>query len=305
MSYPNYSNYIVSGMEVSTTVSTTLSATTTKYTGLRGDPFKKMLETILVQRSKMAPKYIEKILSDEGLKVFDQAFTHATYDEINNYEVYELLGDSTINKCVVWYLARRFPQLKTPEGVAIISKMKTDLVSKKTFCMLGDKLGLWEFVSCSDEVRKTNMKKTLEDVFESFIGALEFLLDNIREGCGYSFCYNIVGSLFDEMNISLRYQDIYDAKTRLKELFDFHKGKSMSEMKYGSYKGDDNIVTSEVFVTALHNGKWLHNLCVGEGKAHLKIDAEKRASEVAIRTLKEMGIYKPIPEIFKILNKNE
>ena len=293
-----YAQNVVSGIS-------NVSGVSEKYTGLRGAPFKKMLETILVQRSKMAPKYIEKILSDEGLKVFDQAFTHATYDEVNNYEVYELLGDSTINKCVVWYLTRRFPQLKNPAGVAIISKLKTDLVSKKTFCMLGDKLGLWEYVSCSEEVRKTNMKKTLEDVFESFIGALEFLLDGIREGCGYSFCYNIVTSLFDEINISLKYQDIYDAKTRLKELFDFQKGKTMNDMKYNHVKGEDNMVTSSVCVSVLRNGQWIRDLCVGEGKAHLKIDAEKRASEFAIRNLKDMGIYKPIPEIFKILNRNE
>ena len=48
------------------------------------------------------------------------------------------------------------------------------------------------------------------------------LLDKkIGLSVGYSVCYNIVKELFDQVKISLKYEDLYDAITRLKETQDY------------------------------------------------------------------------------------
>ena len=44
-----------------------------------------------------------------------------------NYEPIEILGDSIVNCCIVWYLSRRFPQLNCQDGVKIIARLKIDM----------------------------------------------------------------------------------------------------------------------------------------------------------------------------------
>ena len=269
------------------------------YHGARDETFKKMIVNILSTRSGLKQKYIDSITDEEGMKVFSQAFTHPTINETENYEFYEIIGDSTVNKSIVWYLTRRFPKLRTPQGVPIIARLKICLVSKKTLATLCEKLNVWNFVSSDMDTRQTKMKKTLEDVFEAFLGAVEFLIDSkIKEGAGYSFSYSIIKSLFDEIDISLKYNDLYDAKTRLKELFDFYKNKKIHTFRYETKKIDMFFIT-EVIISVIRDDGKIVNVTSESGKANLKQDSEQKASENALRLLYNMGIYKPEPEIFR------
>ena len=69
--------------------------------------------------------------------------------------------------------------------------------------------------------RVRDKKDLLEDTLEAFIGCTEYLLDKAyRPGVGYAIVYDILSDIFDEIPISLRFEDLYDAKTRLKETFD-------------------------------------------------------------------------------------
>jgi dsRNA-specific ribonuclease len=257
-----------------------------------------MIVNILKSRSELKQKYIDMITDEDGMKVFSQVFTHPTMNEHENYEFYEIIGDSTVNKSIVWYLMRRFPKLRTPQGVPIIARLKICLVSKKTLSILCEKLNVWNFVSSDMDTRQTKMKKTLEDVFEAFLGSVEFLIDSkIKEGAGYSFCYNIIKSLFDEIDISLKYNDLYDSKTRLKELFDFYKNKKIHNFKYETKKIDMFFVT-EVVISLISDGK-IVNITSDSGKANLKQDSEQKASENALRLLYNRGIYKQEPDIFR------
>lgn len=273
------------------------------YHGARDNTFKNMIVNILSKRSGLKQKYIDMITDDEGMKVFSQVFTHPTMDANENYEFYEIIGDSTVNKSIVWYLMRRFPKLRTPQGVPVIARLKICLVSKKTLSSLCEKLNVWNFVSSDMDTRQTKMKKTLEDVFEAFLGAIEFLIDSkIKEGAGYSFCYNIIKSLFDEIDISLKYNDLYDSKTRLKELFDFYKNKKIHNFKYETKKIDVFFVT-EVIISVIRDDGKIVNVVSESGKANLKQDSEQKASENALRLLHNMGIYKQEPDIFRSDNK--
>ena len=206
------------------------------YSGDRGINFEDMIRSIL-KKGKLKEEYIDRITTN-GKELYSQAFTHPTANPDNNYEPLELLGDSIVNCCIVWYLSRRFPQLNCQDGVKIIARLKINLVSKKIFADFGDQLDFWKYVSADKETRDTKMKKTLEDVFEAFFGATQKLIDSeIRMGVGYSICYNIITNLFDTLHISLKYEDLYDAKTRLKEVFDFFK-ETIGQIKYENERVD-------------------------------------------------------------------
>ena len=49
-------------------------------------------------------------------------------------------------------------------------------------------------------------------------------------GVGYYIVYSILKNIFDEKIISLSYNNLYDSKTKLKELFDFMP--SLGKLQY-------------------------------------------------------------------------
>lgn len=264
------------------------------YIAPRGEAFNCLIKSIL-ELGKLKKKYIDLLTNEHNIKIYSQVFTHPTVDSETNYEFFEILGDQTVNKSIVWYLSRRYPFLQSPLGVKIISRLKINLVAKKTFADIGYNLKLWDFVSVDEETRQNRMKKTLEDVFEAFFGATEYILDSqIRNGVGYAICYNIIENLFNDIRISLKYEDLYDAKTRLKENFDYHK-KIKSGILFNE-KYETNKVEKINFVSVYNVYPDGRKNEIGKGSAALKEDAEQRAAENAIQNLKRSGIMKPIPE---------
>jgi dsRNA-specific ribonuclease len=162
------------------------------------------------------------------------------------------------------------------------------------------------------------MKPLIEDVFEAFLGCTEYILDNeFRPGVGYAIVHDILSSIFDSIDISLEYNKLYDAKTRLKELFDSHNLINDMITKYGSlkqntqrfidydnkfgqiqyvdsYTEDEKRVSKVIYKTKKHG-----EIILGTGYANLKQDAQQYAAENALNTLKLNGIEKEIPNFYK------
>lgn len=274
------------------------------YYGKRDNQFKTLINNIL-KKSKLKSHYIDILLSEESLKEYNNAFTSASANEKENYEVYEQLGDLSVNKFIVSYMYKKFPVLmSSSEYVKIVARLRIVYGSKQTFFTIADKLGFWDFVSASEEQRSSEKKKLLEDSFEAFIGVTEYLLDTkIRNGIGYAIVYNILENIFDGLNISLKYEHLYDAKTRLKELFDYFnklREKDFGTLLYEETKDTEaKLTTSYVYKVNLSSKKEL----IGEGTASIKPDAQQRAAQNAINNLYHMGIRKPIPQIYLNLLK--
>jgi dsRNA-specific ribonuclease len=269
------------------------------YSGDRGINFENMLRNIL-KKGKLKKDYIDLIIKN-GMPLYSQAFTHPTADENNNYEPLEFLGDSIVNCVIVWYLSRRFPQLNCQDGVKILARLKINLVSKKVFANFGSELDFWKYVSADKETKDTKMKKTLEDVFEAFFGATQKLIDSeIRMGVGYSICYNIIQNLFENMQISLKYEDLYDPKTRLKEVFDFFKDK-IGQVKYENERVERIQYVKVYRLYTDERGK-KQKILLGQGSAALKPDAVQKAASRALEYLNREGKFiKEVPEIYKKL----
>lgn len=263
------------------------------YKGIRGAKFLYFIKQIL-SLSNLSDTYYSVLLDKEGINLYDQAFTHKTADPVYNYEFFEFLGDTTINKIIAWYLSRRFNKLNCPEGVKVLTRLKINLISKKSFVQCAKQLQFWDFVSADMDIRTNKMDKTLEDVFEAFFGVTELLIDSkIRQGAGYSICYTMIEKLMDTRNISLKYEDLFDSKTRLKEMFDFF-GEKIGKMSYQTEK-IDRIHYVKIF---LHHSNNL--LLIGEGSGALKANAEQKASSEAIISLNKMGFIKPLSDGYKV-----
>jgi dsRNA-specific ribonuclease len=181
--------------------------------------------------------------------------------------------------------------------------------SKNSFYKLADEAGFWEFISAPNEMRARKKKDLLEDTFEAYLGAVTVILNRealeARVGPitrpGYSACYNILSTLFDEMKISLAHEDLYDAKTRLKETFDMFGEKLGKNPAYKEQeRGDDGLVYSTVY--SVIGGKWNK---IGDGVATKKADAQQAAATSAIETLGKRGIRKMAPALYRQFSTGE
>jgi dsRNA-specific ribonuclease len=163
-----------------------------------------MITDILMIRGKLKPKYIVKLLAvPEVLVYYERAFTHKSYDVINNYEFLEFIGDGTVNNCTKWYISRKFNEYDlTAAPQEPLSRLMITIVQNKTLADIANKLGFWTFLRSSMLQRQSDMKDMLEDVFEAFIGATQWVIDQyIGMGAGYAICYNIISSILEEQDM--------------------------------------------------------------------------------------------------------
>jgi dsRNA-specific ribonuclease len=293
------------------------------YLGSRGTDFKNMIVGLL-KRGKLKPKYIDLLTNEKSMKEYGLAFTGETADKVNNYERYEQIGDVTANKFIVWYSYRRFPQLDCTDGVKVVARLRINYGSKQFFGPLGEQLDFWPFISAEIEgtertkyYRNRNKKDLLEDCVESFVGCTEYLLDKaFRPGVGYAIVYDILADIFDKKEMSLKYEDLYDPKTRLKETFDLYKqlGGWYFHNTREDIDGGYTMANSVLYQTPPETNQrpnrkvtgpnrktdfvlqpqrdWVQ---LGVGDASKKGDAEQKAAEKGIETLKHMGFYKEAP----------
>lgn len=249
------------------------------------------------------------LLDDSALELYQKAFTHVSYDPVNNYEVYEQLGDITVNKFLVWYFHSRFTTatgvglFNSTLGVKIVARLRIKYGSKQFLSDLADQLGFWDHIRISEAVSYGKRMSILEDVFESFIGVTEYMIDHRVlsskhhriPGLGYMCCYQILHNFFERIPIDLSYESLFDAKTRCKELFDLYK-EDLGTICYEYEKQNNNSVvqiyrqtpTDRVFISSASS-------------AINKSMAEQQASEEALVVLARQGFVKEIPSEYKQL----
>ena len=269
------------------------------YYGDRGEEFKGMVKNVLT-RSKLIDKYVDLLISEDSLQVYSKAFTHFTADIENNYEILEHLGDAEAHQIIPWYFVRRFPRLDCYGGLKILARLKIKYGSKNSFYPFGEKLNFWPFITAAQEIRDHERKSLLEDTLESFLGATGWILDcKLVRGTGPAISYNILASLFDDMDISLKYEDLFDPITLTKERFDKFQELGKTPLYEVNKDEDTGIQYAKVYAVLGHK-----KILLGQGSASLKGDAKQKAAKQALTTLNNMGYYKPPPLIFQQLSDN-
>lgn len=228
-------------------------------------------------------EYIDVLLSHE--KEYESyVFTSLGRDRQKNYEEFEFLGDSVINMFVPFYFYRRFPQLRCSDGVKVYNRLKANHVSKTSLSGLARKWGFLPHIKRSSDDKETDV---LEDVFEAFFGYTVELLDGkYGVGVGFGIVYGILKTIFDDISeVSLEYDVLYDAKTRLKELFDKHNW-VLGSFKNVIYADDENAKKLVIYHYDLGHRT---PVIVGQSEGASKGERIRIASERAITHFKNEG----------------
>ena len=100
---------------------------------------------------------------------------------------------------------------------------------------------------------------------------------------GYYFFQQLVDVILSHFDISVKYEDLFDAKTRLKELFDAIKLTQPMYILEDSTKSKESCGTQfNVLCKIIHKGR---HIVLGHGTGMQKKEAEESASEEALAFL--------------------
>lgn len=225
---------------------------------------------------KELKELFEKLgISPKHTTLYEQAFTHSSYNADANtkhqdYERLEFLGDAVID-CVVGemvFVAR--PDLD--QGP--LTKLRSALVSTQGLSEISRKLGLYDYIrlgkSFSGDIKQAN--HILEDVFESFIGAM--YLDQ-----GYAKTRTFLADLFIESVKKHDIDSLTDYKSKLQEEIQSEHRESVSyELVSEEGPAHDRTYTIRVVFDGME---------LGTGTGKTKQQAEQMAAKEALQ--KEAG----------------
>lgn len=198
--------------------------------GKRGKEYYDFIKNILVNDGTVSREQANAMLENEEIiGLFNACVTHKSVDSYNSYELLEFRGDKVSDFAYAKYIFHRFPKILNigvKRSLKIAVKSVNYIRSKAFLSVAAEKMGFRQFVSVSAEFNNDDsMRPILEDVFEAFMGACDLaVLKFTGEDVGFIICYEIIKSIFDKMDISLKYEDIVDPVTRLKELADPREG---------------------------------------------------------------------------------
>lgn len=291
--------------------------------GIRGLEFKNFIKSILINRGKLRKDYVDFILNDENMEIYNKAFTSKTIksnkieiqeknelnetiiknyvvpdeNSPNNFTIYKLIGEGVINNFFVFYVVKKFPFLDTASSVRTITLLKHKYNSKEYKNIFADVLGFSPFINSSSYEFNNSKFKLLDDIYSSFFGATEYIFDKeFINGIGYVICYDILQTLYNEIEIvvSTDSEDLGDPKTLLKELFQQHK--NLGGLLYQTELDKElNLYKSQIFKVVNGYGpnktEGGTKLFLADSESHFKKDAEKLASSKALLLLNQSGYY--------------
>lgn len=216
----------------------------------------------LFEKLEITPKHVA---------LYEQAFTHSSYNADANtkhhdYERLEFLGDAVID-CVVGemvFVAR--PELD--QGP--LTKLRAALVSTQGLSEISRTMGLYEYIrlgnSFSGDIKQAN--HILEDVFESFIGAM--YLDQ-----GFAKTRGFLADLFIDAVKNFNVDSLTDYKSKLQEEIQSEHRESVSyELVSEEGPAHDRTYTIKVVFDGIEMG-------IGTGKT--KQQAEQMAAKEALQ----------------------
>lgn len=262
--------------------------------------FAQFIRALLIPTGLQAA-HLDRLVDPLSLPLYEKAFTHVSADPVNNYEVYEQLGDITVNKFLVWYFHQRFSigdtgLFNSPFGVKVIARLRIKYGSKQYLAELAERLHFWPHIRVTEAMTQGKRMSLLEDVLESFIGVTEYLIDQrIHTGLGYRSCYTLLQAWFDPLPIDISYEQLFDAKTRLKELFDVNRD-TLGTVGYEYVKLPSGQSEVQIYRTSPQHERIVLSTATSEVN---KAVAEQLASEEALTALAKQGFVRDIPVEYK------
>jgi len=237
--------------------------------------------------------------SDKYMGTWVQSFTHETARKDYDYEELELLGDKLFGAAFVRYLMEREPLLKKNELSSIVTKYEQNIA----YVDIVEKFNFNKYVLVDPCIK--SFVKVKEDIFESFLGALFVVSEDVLPGMGFINIYNFIIEIFEDVEIteadkktdpkSFVIQSIetlgfknQENKEGYKPVFEKFNTMENGKIRFGVY------LRSDVFDRFYQIGiKFRKNINpIGEGIAGTKTGAEKIAYEQAQTFLFSIGLTK-------------
>ena len=186
-----------------------------------------------------------------------KALTHKSFDQTNNNEKLEFLGDRVIGLV----LAKKLFELYPDENEGVLDKRFAKLVNRKACCYVAWSIGMQNYIILGDSNKKISLtdEKILSDSCEALIGAI--YLDQ-----GYSFVEKFILNIWKN-HLSTSNITILDSKTKLQE-YALKRFKKLPIYKFISSKGPKHKPTFKISVS-IQGSK----LFIGSGKS--KQEAEQ------------------------------
>ena len=154
-------------------------------------------------------KEFEKIIyyNFKKIKLLEKALTHKSYDNENNNEKLEFLGDRVLGLVISQKLLEKYPEEK--EG--IIDKKFANLVNKKTCAQIAKKINLKKYILLGSSHKKLERStdKISGDCLEAIVGAM--YLDS-----GLKSSEKFILSFWEDYILKSSVTQI-DSKTKLQE----------------------------------------------------------------------------------------
>lgn len=159
---------------------------------------------------------VKQIIEDkEIMATFKKAFVHKSIDTENNYESLEKVGDAIFDVSLIKYVASEYlKKHKKPISESQLAYTKDWFKSNHRMAEFAKELMFEGHVKISKED-----PKTFADVFEAFIGALDFAFCSLLkdENGGYRYTYKFIIFLFSDKFADGKYQIDFDDANRYKD----------------------------------------------------------------------------------------
>ena len=200
-------------------------------------------------------------------KLLLKSLTHKSYNEIDNNEKLEFLGDRVIGLT----LSKKLLSLYPDETEGIIDKKFSNLVNKKTCADIARQLNLKKFMRTGNSFKnmKSSNEKILSDCCEALIGAI--YLDQ-----GFQIAEKFILKNWEKFIKKSNVTEI-DPKTKLQE-YSLKKYKKLPKYKMFKETGPKHNPIFKVEVQILNSSKFF-----GYGKS--KKIAQKNAAHKLINSL--------------------
>ena len=164
-----------------------------------------------------------RMVDSQSMAIWAQAFTHETYSSDHNYESLETLGDGVLKYAFRKYLTATQTKI-TP---AQISSLETYYMAKGFQSRTSTELGFPNWVRIGPSTMTINI---VEDLFESFFGALDYVGDTIEPGKGAAYSIAFLTLIFRSVTLDVK-RSLGNPKTLVNQTAErLHWGKIVEDI---------------------------------------------------------------------------
>ena len=234
-------------------------------------------EIILVDPPPLDKSEIEKIVGTKinDLSLYQRAFTHKSalkkYTLTESFETMEFMGDSVLGFVITKLLFDKYEEKQ--EG--FLTKARTKLVRGKTLAYIARYLNLDRWVLMDDKGIRNEWNKNenvLEDVFESFIGAIYLDL-------GMVHAKRFILNIFENDQIINMNNLMIDDNFK-DQLMRWCQARKIELPQYPILSHQSGVFNVSVII---------NNQCIGWGSAKNKKQAEQNAAYQGVLRLRDLN----------------